>query len=287
MKVTTGPIFVAVGAALFGLVPLFMRLYGSEHVFSMAFFRAVVATLGIGIYIRISRGVSPEIHLRKEPLLFSLILALAIVFYLASISLLLIPLAVLLLFTQIIFIVPLSKFLLGEKINNRTRIATLISFVGIVFIVFGGEKIYSNNLDRLLWGMFFGFGAGFFTALNFILVKKWFAKSNPIDLTYNQNFIQSLFLLPLLLIDIPEVSFKSIVSWLGIGLLSTALAFILIYNGAQRTKGQLIGLLQTTEIIVPILLSSIYLNEAPNLQILCGGALLILSYFVLLNVNRL
>lgn len=159
------------------------------------------------------------------------------------------------------------------KIKERTKGALQVilgaSFFGLVPILVR----FAQSINSL--GYLFGIGAGFFASLNFLIPKKYFKGYDIFSLIFYQN----LWMLPLLSIFIflypPSFTLKNLGIFASLGLFCTALAFFLVYSGLRKTHGQYMGILQTTEVLIPIILGVIIFSEIPSFITLLGGILLI------------
>ena len=206
--------------------------------------------------------------------MWAIILLFAIGSYFIALKSIDIASAVLLLYSYSIFIVLLSKFWLKEKINLFTIISLLLSIAGIILIISpSGFKFQGKAI-----GYIFAIVAAFWSGLNFMFPKKYFKNYDAYSLTFYQNLWQ----LPILIIFVlafpPNITIINIGIFVGLGLFCTALAFLLVYTGSRKVSGQYIGILQTSEVLVPILLGIFLFSEIPPLLVVIGGILLILSY---------
>ena len=273
-----GILQILIGASLFGLIPILIRLGQNINTSNLLFFRVFFGAIFMYLIIKITKTeLNPFKEEKLKLFLWALTFLFAAIFYFLSLKLIAIAPAVLLLYSQSITIILLSRFWLKEKINAYTIIALILSIIGVLLILLpSGFYFRGNSL-----GYIFGIGAAFFAGLNFILPKKYFQKYN----TYSLTFYELLLLTPLLAIFViaspPDFNFKNMTIFMALGLLGTALAFLLIYTGSRKVSGQYIGILQTTEALVPILLGIIFFSEIPPLTIFIGGVLLIGGDFLI------
>ena len=269
---------ILLGAALFGLVPIFVR-YGQEiSTSSLVFFRAFFGMIFIYAILKLSKKtLSPFKEERITLIVWSVISLLAIGSYFIAIKSIDIASAVLLLYSQSIFIVLFSKFWLKEKIKLITIVALVLSIIGVILIISpSGFKFSGNAL-----GYIFAIIAAFLAGLNFMFPKKYFKNYDAYSLTFYQNLWQLPALIIFVLFFPPKITLINIGIFAGLGLFCTALAFLLIYMGSRKVLGQHIGILQTSEAIVPIVLGIIIFSEIPSLIVIIGGLLLILGYIII------
>lgn len=277
-KRLTGILQILLGAAFFGLIPIFVRFGQSIDTASLVFFRAFFGAAFTLLIIKLMRKPLAKFgEERLKIVLWAVVFLLAIGSYFTSLKLIPIAPAVLLLYSQSIFIVLLSKFWLKEKIRAHTLIALALSIAGVVLIIspsgfgFGGDSL----------GYFFAMAAAFLAGLNFIIPKVYFKKYDTFSLTFYQSLWALPMLLPFVLLSPPLFTPINIGIFAGLGLFCTALAFMLIYAGSRKVPGQYIGVLQTTEALVPILLGFVIFSETPSLPVIIGGSLLIVGYLLI------
>lgn len=277
-KTIIGILEVILGGTFFGLVPIFVRFGQSINTVSLIFFRALFGMIFIYLIIRLCKKKLARFKEERLGLIiFSIVLLLGIGFYFVALKLIDIASAVLLLYGYSIFVVLFSKILLKEKIYSHTWIALVISIIGVILIIspsgfnFGGSAI----------GYLFGVGSAFWVGLNWVLPKKYFKNYDAYSLT----FYQSLWQLPILLIfvffSLPKFTLTNIGIFVGLGLFCTALAFFFVYSGLRKIRGQYIGILQTSEATVPIILGIILFSEIPSLLTIIGGLSLLLGYIII------
>ena len=271
----TGILQILLGAAFFGLIPIFIRFGQNITTSSLVFFRAFFGAIFIFLIIKLSgKSLAKFKEERGKLIAWAVILLLAIGSYFIALKLIDIASAVLLLYSQSIFIILLSRLWLKEKIHTHTLIALILSIIGVILILYPtGFKFGGNSI-----GYIFGLSAAFWTSLNFMLPKIYFNKYDTYSLTFYQNLWQLPMLAAFVLFSPPSLTQTNIEIFAGLGLFCTALAFLLIYTGSRKVPGQYIGILQTTEAIVPIILSAIIFSEMPSSIVVIGGILLIAGY---------
>jgi len=158
-----------------------------------------------------------------------------------------------------------------------------MSLVGVFLVIAPSGFRFDGNAV----GYLFAVGAAFFSALNFIFPKKYFQSYDVHSLVFYQNLWQLPILLPFMFLDPPHLSIANLGILASLGVFCTAISFLLVYSGSRKISGQYVGILQTTEVIVPIILGAILFSEIPSLLVILGGLLLILGYLLIcLKVTR-
>ncbi len=269
---------ILLGASLFGLIPIFIRYGQAISTSHLVFFRAFFGMIFIYVIIKLSkRNITPFKEEKLKLIIWAVILLLAIGSYFHALKSIDISSAVLLLYSQSIFIVLFSKFWLKEKIRLFTMVSLLLSILGVVLILSpSGFNFQGNAL-----GYLFAISAAFWAGLNFMFPKKYFKDYDPHSLTFYQNLWQLPILFVFVLMDVPIFTTVNLGIFAGLGLFCTALAFLFIYTGSRKVPGQYIGILQTSEAIVPIVLGIMLFSEIPSFVVVLGGLFLVSGYIVI------
>lgn len=270
---------ILLGGSLFGLIPIFVRLGTTATAIQLVFFRAFFGMISIYLIGNLSGNRIKKFATDKLKIIcWALILLLAITSYFISLKHIDIASAVILLNLNSPFTILLSHFWLKEKIHAQTLISLLLSLIGAVLIISPSEFNFTGNSI----GYLFAISAAFWTGLNFVFPKKYLKEHDPYTLTFYQTLWQLPFLLPFIFCNPIDISAKAVSVYLSLGLFCSALAFLFIYKGSKNTDSQYIGILQTTESIVPIILGAVVFLEIPSLKVVVGGLLLILGYVIIL-----
>ncbi len=274
---TLGILEISVAAALFGAIPLIVKA-SSLDALSLSFGRILFATIALAGYVLFWKKVKNP--LRKDPVLtivFGLLHALIIVTSFIAVKLIPISIAILLVWAGVIYLVPMAAFFLGEKITKSTIIATFLALSGLITLFFNIPSSAS------FWGYVSGAVSGICMAVVYIIGKILSHRHDRVSLTFYQNLIALPVLLPLIPF-IPQIpSSPDIGVTLLLGVVCTAIPFILLYSGMRKVSGQTVGFILLLEILFPLVLSFLIFKEVPALREAVGG-LLILAAFVMVAV---
>ena len=125
---------------------------------------------------------------------------------------------------------------------------------------------------------FIGSGASFsiLTLVNKNLLGRY--SSNAVS--FWQNGIAALVLLPLFCTDILQSSTQDWILLIVLGILFTGIAHTLFINSMQHIKAQTASLVASLEPVYGILGAWILLGQIPNIQTLLGGSLILAVAFV-------
>jgi len=173
------------------------------------------------------------------------------------------------------FVILLSSFLLGEKLNKSIIIALLTAFIGANFVI--QPNLHNINLKSSLIALLSAFFAG--TAYTYIRLLKGKEKSQTILFFF--SFISLLLSFPFLFIDQYSYTLKDIIilSFIGVLSISTQLGLTLGYSKAKNSN---ISIFSYSSILFSLILSYIFYQETINFYSLVGSVLIISSAFFLL-----
>ncbi|MCK6639516.1 MAG: DMT family transporter [Bacteroidia bacterium] len=273
----SGAVNVAAGAALFGLIPLFVSLCGSDSVVLVAAGRAMFAALFILPVLLISKSSiriksSTAIHY----FIWSLSLSAAMLSYFQAIRTGGHALAGTVIGVQPVFVALAARILLKENIRPSTIIVSVISLSGVLMIGLS-TGIRDVSTDAVLWALL----SAALLGINFTYHLKFLSTEPVLRLVFYQSFFQ----IPILLCFAPFCSgglqLSSLLPMMCLGIVCTAGAYLLIYHGSRSIKSQHIGLFQITENIVPVITGVLIMNESVSLDMLAGILLIIVPVIVL------
>jgi drug/metabolite transporter (DMT)-like permease len=271
-----GYFLIILAQFLTGFIYILVKLGDSFGVYNLAFFRAFLSFIFIGILFIFSRKykLAKIIKEKKKLFFFGFINALIIIAAYISIKYLSVAMAVLLSSTISIWMIVFSHFILKEKITKKTIIALIISFIGLIIIIYPENIFVNNTFIGIVTGLLFGIGGGFI-----YIISKTFKTYDKISLTFWQNLISVPFLIPLLFIKTPVFTFYNSFIALSLGLVG-ALSFIFIFIGFGLISGQKGGILNLLSVIFTILLGFIILGEIPTIPEIIGGIFIIIGSYL-------
>jgi drug/metabolite transporter (DMT)-like permease len=270
----SGELKIILGAALFALIPICVVFGNDMSVFGLLFGRLLLASLLLFIVDK-NRLDLFKIKRKEAFKLFfwSQLMLGAMISFFFAIKLSSIAVSSALLGTQPVIVVILAIFLMKEKLSIRNFIAAIITLIGI-FLITGLEEV--TNSDYLL-GEVLAISSSFLLALNFILQKKYLGAYSGQELVFYSGLSQLLFLLPFVIIYPGQLTLESSISIVVLAVLCTVFAYSLIYNGVKEVPVQKIGILQSVEYILPILIGIFFFHEMPTLRILTGMIIIIFA----------
>lgn len=252
-----GVLQIVGGAALFGLIPMFLTWCHTDSALVAALGRAAFATLftgGILIYRR-ERFALTWGQLAHYTL-WSLILVGAILFYFLSIRSAGHAIPGMVIGLQPLFVALLARILFKEHVTRTTWLSFLLAILGIALLA------HTNGNSAVNFrGILYALLSAVLLGVNFTYHLKFLGTESPYRLVFFQNALQ----VPVLCAALPFIHVQLVLQDLlplaGLGIICTGLAYMLIYAGSKQVKKQIIGIFQMIENIIPVLTGIFLMQE--------------------------
>lgn len=175
----------------------------------------------------------------------------------------------------------LSPLLLKEKLNMRKFISIVIAVVGLFMIVNTGSIAVDGVYNHPL-GLTYGLIAAVLYA-TVILTNKFFKNLSGLEATLIQLVVSAIVLMPyVLFVERPALEmFKAefIPYILILGIVYTAIPYLLYFTGMQNLKGQTIAMLSYIDPISAVIVSAVVFKEGLTLLQVIGGILILGSSY--------
>ncbi len=199
---------------------------------------------------------------------------------------------VLLLYTQPLWTILISRIFLKEKANKLTLLACLFVLLGIIILVnpFGKETF------RIDLGFLVALFGGLMLSLWVIMGRVSSTKGiNPIAIKYGEVLFMILFLVAvypflLLLVKNPQVTSFSfsfpLAAWgfiLMFNLLTQTIGHVLFYKGLKKVSASDAGIILLLEPVSAAILAAIFLNESITTNIIFGGVLILIANYLIIK----
>ena len=192
--------------------------------------------------------------------------------------------AVLTHYTAPVFVALLAPLLLKENISKTTWIAIILSSAGL-WLVLGGKtsglQTFDASNEHL--GIIAGALSGLAYAFLIIIIRRIAALYSSIFITFIQNGIVALVLLPFAF-SVP-VSLETLTYLIIMGIVHSTAAPLLYVQGFRSVKANEAAILGYFEPVAAIILAFIVLHEAPGIPALFGGALILFSGYLILKAR--
>lgn len=263
----------------FGTIGLFVKniaLSSGE----IALWRAVLATVLIGLFLLITKQKIPFKSIKKEiPLLIASGCAIGInwIFLFEAYKYTSVSAATLSYYFAPIIVTLVCPFLFKEKMSPKAWICFGASTVGIILITgLGGVTEGSNHFLGILFGLL---AALFYATV--ILINKFIKNVGGIHRTFLQFLAAIVILVPYVLftsgIQVATLDGKGLGFLAVVGLIHTGVTYCLYFSSLRELSGAKAALLSYIDPLVAVLVSVFILREEITpLQIV--GGLLILGF---------
>lgn len=277
-------LYLTIFSLLTGFGAYFVKLTQGINSQQILFFRAVLACFFLLVVAILTKRLK-ELKFRFPfgTILMGVVEGLSVYFYYLALTKTTITNATLLVETAPIFSVILAAIFLKEKIERKTILGILVSFIGVIIVSDIGQ--FRLNPEHLS-GSIFALMGGFFYSAMAISSKSLTEKTTPLYAAFWQYLVimvlSAAFALPTSL-QLLKVNAPSL---LYLGWVAGGFAFILFMEGIKRVKGQIIQVITLQEILVASLSSILLLGEKLTLSTLLGGLLIISGIFIVSAKSR-
>lgn len=267
---------------LFGTAGLFGKIL-TLPALSIVFGRCGFAALTLGVALALQHSFSWRITLR-EGILFLLlggILAFhwAAFFYaiqISSVALGLITFSTFPLFTTL-----LEPLFFKEKLRPIDLLGALVMFGGLILVV--PDFKWGNQITQ---GAFWGTLSGLSFALLSVLNRRGVQHRPALVVTFYQTLVATLVLTPLIAqySQAPNLTEIGLLLVLGVG--CTALAHFLFVFSIGLLSAQLASMVACLEAVYGVLFAYILLGEVPDLRMLAGGSVILITALLAIRYRR-
>lgn len=265
---------LSVAMAIFGSIGFFTIHTGIPAV-ELVFVRCICATLFLGGMWFFTGSHKTEKWAKKEvskTLLCGVFIVLNWVFLFKAFEEMSISIAISIYNLAPIIALMLGALLLAEKMTVRGIIATIICFIGSIFIV-GIEHFQSMN-QLLNSGFIWAILSALFYALT-MLTSKTITGISSYALTFIQTAVGIVILLPFC--DFTVFHGLTTSNWLfilGTGIIHTGFVYYLFFESIRNLSTIIVSVLLFVDPVVAILLDIIILSFSPSLLQMIGIGLI-------------
>jgi drug/metabolite transporter (DMT)-like permease len=244
-----------IACIIYGTVGIFMKWLGDMSIGSIIFYRIIFGLLAILCYLAITGNLG-QLYLKgnkKYLLLLGLLYVFQMFSYYSAIRYLGASSAILLLYTDPIYLTILAPLLLGEKNTQRTIIALFLGLIGVFYVTrpAGGFE-HLDFGSSYFKGVFFGLTGGLFSSGVIISVRYLRDEYNGLTQLFWQSAISLVFLSPFA-ISLPSyVLAKNLHILILFGILITGIGAVFYIRGVAGVNaitGSVITLLEPVSCI--------------------------------------
>ena len=265
---------------IFGTIGYFVRkipLSSGE----IALYRAVLATVLIGLFLLITRSKIDLKSVKKDILLLlfsGVAMGFNWIFLFEAYNYTTVSVATLSYYFAPIIVMIVCPFLFKEKLSKKQIICFVMSTMGMFLIV--GVTGFSSGRDFI--GVLLGLGAACLYA-TVILTNKYIKKVEGIHRTFFQFLAAIMVLIPYVALT---SGFKFItlqsdgwVNLLIVGLIHTGITYCMYFTSLKKLSGQEASILSYIDPLVAVIVSVLLLSETITIFQILGG-LLILGFSI-------
>lgn len=263
--------------AIFGTIGLFRRNIDISSG-ELAFYRAVLATVFIGLFLLVTKSRIPFAKIKKQiPLLIISGTAMAFnwILLFEAYNYTTVSAATLSYYFAPVLVTLLCPVLFKEKMTIKQWICFAMSTMGIVLITGIGTFPAGSNHFK---GILFGLGAACLYA-TVILLNKFIKGVDGIYRTFMQFVAASVSLLPYVLltdgINIGKLDGKGLLLLLIVGLVHTGITYCMYFSSLKELPGQKAAILSYIDPLVAVICSVVILHEEMTVSQIVGGALIL------------
>ncbi len=270
-------LMLVLSMAIFGTIGLFRRNIDISSG-ELAFYRAVLATVFIGMFLLVTKSRIPFAKIKKQiPLLIISGTAMAFnwILLFEAYNYTTVSAATLSYYFAPVLVTLLCPVLFKEKMTVKQWICFIMSTVGIVLITGIGSFDSGSNHFK---GILFGLGAACLYA-TVILLNKFIKDVDGIHRTFMQFVSAVVVLFPYVLltdgINVARLNTKGLLLLLVVGLVHTGITYCMYFSSLKELPGQKAAILSYIDPLVAVICSVVILHEEMTVSQIIGGALIL------------
>lgn len=279
-------IMLSLSMIIFGTLGLFTRNIAVASG-ELALYRAVLATLLIGVYMLVTKQKIDFGAIKKELLLLlvsGMAMAINWILLFEAYKHTTISVATLSYYFAPVIVTVVCPLLFRERLTRKQLLCFVMSTIGLVLIIGGGGTDGGGNH---ILGILLGVGAAVFYA-TVILLNKFIKNVEGIHRTFFQFLAAICLLLPYVLaaggIRLEVLNAKGWISLLIVGLVHTGITYCMYFSALKELRGQEVAILSYLDPLVAVVVSVVILGEDMTFFQFLGGTLIL--GFALWNEKR-
>lgn len=276
-KIFNARMLLILSMAIFGTIGLFRKNIDVSSG-ELAFYRAFLATVFIGLFLLVTKNKIPFGKIKKQiPVLIISGIAMAFnwILLFEAYNYTTVSVATLSYYFAPVIVTVLCPILFKEKMGIKQWICFFMSTLGIVLITGIGEMGAENDHFK---GILFGLGAAVLYA-SVILLNKFTKEVDGIHRTFIQFVAAVAVLFPYVMltdgINIGKLDTKGFVLLLTVGLVHTGITYCMYFSSLKELSGQKAAILSYIDPLVAVLCSVLILHESMTVSQIIGGVLIL------------
>lgn len=181
-------------------------------------------------------------------------------------------------FTQPVFFLVMARFLLGERVDWKRWICTIAGFLGLLVILRPGSGTFQ-------WAALVPTAAAILFAYSDVMNKTMIKKENTFTLLFYFALGTTLVaFIPLLYVwDAPSWQELGFLALLGLG---ANLIQVCIFKAFSATDASGLAPFRYVELITGGILGYLFFNQIPEMHVLHGALIIVVSTFILTMFER-
>jgi len=286
------PFLILISGCLWGSMGLFVRKLTAAGLTSLDIvgMRAFVTVILMGIILLLFDRKMFRIRIRDIWCFIGTGICSIILFnycYFSAIMMTSLSVAAVLLYTAPAFVMLMSFFLFGEKMNKNKWIALLMTFVGCVLVtgLTGTGQMGALSVKGIVVGLGAGFGYALYSIFSRYAIGRGY---HSLGITFYTFLFATIGSLPL-------ISFKTLGTYLSIestniwfillfGLVSTVLPYLVYTAGLEYVENGQASIIASIEPVVATMFGIFVFKEKMTMSNVFG-MILVLGAIVLCNLN--
>ncbi|XQY93450.1 DMT family transporter [Metabacillus sp. HB246100] len=284
-------LYIIIGATFWGVIGIFVTtLYNAGFTpIQVVAIRSITACVFLLSFVLIARRELLIIKVSDSKLFIGTGI-ISIIFFnwclFSAIKETSLSVASILLYTAPAFVTLFSRIFFKELLTRKKVVALLITLIGCILVI--GVFPLSNQ-SVSLYGIVLGIGSGLFYSLYSIFGKLALKKYHSITVTVYTFIFAASAIIPFSGLWENTYLFSNIKVWfaiIGLGLLSTVLAFIFYTKGLELIETSKASIIATIEPVVASLTGFFLFNEKLTLWQYFGISLVILAVIIVQEQKR-
>ncbi len=256
---------VAVSAILMGSLAIFVRHVHSNSIV-VTFLRLSFGLLYLTPLIKFVRF---EALKNSKVLSVSIVSLLTILFYISSIQTIEMAVSALLLYMAPIYVI-VYMLLKGEDVRREAMLSLAFALVGLYLLL--------SPYCKMKEGIIFGVLSGICYAMYFIIAKDARNFASSVEITFATLLVSTLILSPTVLIyDVGKVVTEDTIWVIGLGLIPTAVPFILLNYGIKFCRKDMAPIIALVEPVSAGIFGYLFFGEVLSLKQVFGALMIISS----------
>lgn len=264
-----------------GTIGIFVTPLGLSSAL-VAFFRALIGSITIGIYLLIGRQRVGLTQIKSNiPFLLGTGFAMGFnwIFLFEAFRYANVALGTIIYYLAPVIIVVTAPIFFKEKLTTAQILSTLVAFGGLILIT----GTASGSGPNVLYGVINGLGAAILYASIMIMNKKM----QGIDVIFKTGcqlliaaLVMGLYCLINGDLNIFTITFSQWLVLLVVGIVHTGFAYVILFNAFDHLHAQTSSIMTYVDPVTAILLSLIVLGEHLSVWQLLGSSLILLATLV-------